>query len=206
MKRKILILLISLFSLTGSAQNVETFVNRQLDNYPHLRLLDLYKSCFQDYMGAEHLASDYDRMKNYLDEELKTAEEFPSWDYEPCGIYGNYVRVNIRVVKDGRFSEDKLLDAFVRSANVKRPPVKKWKRMWSKLIRKIDRMQLCLPHYKQDKHFIDSLLNKGQYAISHSPEYRNTYHPHYRIVERHIFENELKPLLSRRPSGTENLK
>jgi len=84
MKYKILILLISFVSLTVSAQNTRKFVNRQLENYPMLRLLDLYKSCFQDYMGVEHLNSDYSRMKHYLDDELKTAEEFPSWDYEPC--------------------------------------------------------------------------------------------------------------------------
>jgi len=190
--------------MSAAAQTTEAFVRNQLNAYPDLRLLDLYKSCFQDYMGVEHLISDYDRMKNYLDEELQTAEEFPSWDYEPCGIEGKYVRVNIRVVKDGRISEDKLLDAFVRSANAKHPPLKKWKRQWHKLIRKIDQMQLELPYYDQDKEFIDSLLNNGEYAISHSPEYRAAYHPHYRVVERHIFEKELKPLLSTRPAETED--
>jgi len=33
------------------------------------------------------------------------------------------------------------------------------------------------------------------HAISHSPEYREAYRPHYRIVEKSIFENEVKPLI-----------
>lgn len=38
----------------------------------------------------------------------------------------------------------------------------------------------------------------GKYAISHSPEYREAYRPHYRIVEKGIFENEIKPLIEKR--------
>lgn len=197
MKRDILTILITLISLTVSAQRIESFVNSQLESYPQLRLLDLYKSCFQDFMGAEHLVSDYDRVKHYLDEELQTAAEYPTWDYEPCGIDRRYVRVNIRLVKDGRISKELLLDAFIRSANGKHPTVKKWSRRWHKIIGTIDKMQLHLPHYDQDRQFIDSLLANGKYAISHSLEYREAYHPHYRIVERRIFEKEVKPLIKK---------
>ena len=42
-------------SLTSHAMGVEDFVNELLREYPKARLLDIYKSCFQDYMGAEHL-------------------------------------------------------------------------------------------------------------------------------------------------------
>jgi len=42
------------------------------------------------------------------------------------------------------------------------------------------------------------LLSSSKYAISHSQDYRNAYHPHYRIVERNIFEKEIKPLIERR--------
>ena len=39
------------------------------------------------------------------------------------------------------------------------------------------------------------MLRAGQYALSHSPEYRNAYQPHYRIVERGIFDREMKAKL-----------
>jgi len=56
-------------------------------------------------------------------------------------------------------------------------------------------LELNLPNYQQDRAFIDSILSVGKYAISHSPEYREAYRPHYRIVEKSIFENEVKPLI-----------
>jgi hypothetical protein len=193
------ILCLFLMPLSIQAQDTENFVKHQLQRYPQMRLLDLYKSCFQDFMGAEHLVSDREGVKHYLDTELEQTSvgELPAWYYEPCCVNGQYVRVSIRTVKEGLLTEEQLLDAFVRSANGKRPSVRKWKRQWRKMVATIDKMNLALPHYDEDKTFIDSLLSVGKYAISHSPEYRKAYHPHYRIVERGIFQRELKPLIDK---------
>ena len=49
--------------------------------------------------------------------------------------------------------------------------------------------------YDKEKVFIDSVLSVGKYAISHSSDYREAYNPHYRIVERKIFEREIKPAI-----------
>lgn len=198
MKKKILLSLTFLCALTLHAQDIEKFVKWQMGSYPKSRLLDIYKSCFQDYMGAEHLVSDSERVKAYLDEELETTtlDDLLPWYYEPCGIDSNYYRVSIRAIKEDIISEEMMLDAFVRSANsVERPSVELWRDRWHVIIGTIDTMRLDLPHYDEDKIFIDSILSVGKYAISHSPEYREAYHPHYRIVERGIFEREIKPMI-----------
>lgn len=200
--RKAVILLITLFTvLSSQAQDVQSFVSRQLQTYPKSRLLDLYKSCFQDFMGAEHLVVDHQRIKAYLDEELNsvTLDDLMPWIYEPCGIDSSYYRVSIRAVKEGLISEDMLLDAFICSANSSnRPSVDEWNERWHKMIGTIDGMQLNLPQYNKDRQFIDSVLSVGKYAISHSPEYREAYRPHYRIVERSIFEQEIFPLIEQK--------
>ena len=200
--RKAVILLITLFTvLSSQAQDVQSFVSRQLQTYPKSRLLDLYKSCFQDFMGAEHLVVDHQRIKAYLDEELNsvTLDDLMPWIYEPCGIDSSYYRVSIRAVKEGLISEDMLLDAFICSANSSnRPSVDEWNERWHKMIGTIDGMQLNLPQNNKDRQFIDSVLSVGKYAISHSPEYREAYRPHYRIVERSIFEQEILPLIEQK--------
>ena len=201
MKRGLLLSIALIMSVAVSAQDVEGFVNRQMQAYPKSRLLDIYKSCFQDYMGAEHLVSDRQRVKAYLDEELNTTslDDLMPWYYEPCGIDSNYYRVSIRAIKESLVSEDLLLNAFIRSANTeKRPSVESWSKRWHKIIGTIDQMKLDLPNYQEDKQFIDSVLSVGKYAISHSPDYREAYHPHYRIVERSIFEKEIKNLIDQK--------
>ena len=201
MKKGLLISIALIFSVAISAQDVEGFINRQMQTYPKSRLLDIYKSCFQDYMGAEHLVSDRQRVKAYLDEELNTTslDDLRSWYYEPCGIDSCYYRVSIRAIKESLVSEDLMLNAFIRSANSeKRPSVESWSERWHKIIGTIDQMKLDLPNYQEDKQFIDSVLYVGKYAISHSPDYREAYHPHYRIVERNIFEKEIKSLIDQK--------
>ena len=201
MKKGLLISIALIFSVAISAQDVEGFINRQMQTYPKSRLLDIYKSCFQDYMGAEHLVSDRQRVKAYLDEELNTIslDDLMPWYYGPCGIDSSYYRVSIRAIKESLVSEDLLLNAFIRSANSeKRPSVESWSERWHKIIGTIDQMKLDLPNYQEDKQFIDSVLYVGKYAISHSPDYREAYHPHYRIVERNIFEKEIKSLIDQK--------
>ena len=201
MKRGLLLSIALIMSVAVSAQDVEGFVNRQMQAYPKSRLLDIYKSCFQDYMGAEHLVSDRQRVKAYLDEELNTTslDDLMPWYYEPCGIDSNYYRVSIRGIKESLVSEDLLLNAFIRSANTeKRPSVESWSKRWHKIIGTINQMKLDMPNFQEDKQFIDSVLSVGKYAISHSPDYREAYHPHYRIVERSIFEKEIKNLIDKK--------
>ena len=201
MRKTVIVFAAMLISMATMAQNIDGFVNSQMQTYPKSRLLDIYKSCFQDYMGAEHLVSDRARVKAYLDEELSSTsiESMMPWYYEPCGIDSNCYRVSIRTVKEGIVTEDMLLDAFIRSANAKnRPSVESWRERWHKIIGTIDGMRLNLPHYDSDKQLIDSILNAGKYAISHSSDYREAYRPHYRIVERSIFEREIKPLIEQK--------
>ena len=199
--RRILFPFFLLLSVAVSAQDIEGFINRQLQTYLKSRLLDIYKSCFQDYMGAEHLVSDRQRVKAYLDKELNATslDDLMPWYYEPCGIDSCYYRVSIRAIKEGIITEDQLLDAFIRSANSEtRPSVESWSDRWHMIIGTIDQIKLDLPDFQEDKQFIDSVLSVGKYAISHSPEYREAYHPHYRIVERNIFEKEIKPMIERK--------
>lgn len=182
------------FMSTMSAQEVESFVNGLLEQYPKARLLDIYKSCFQDYMGAEHLVTDTASVRAYLKRELATTslDELMPWYCEPCGVNGNYARVSLRGVIEGKISEEELLDAFIASANCgERPSVDSWAAQWHNIIATIDSMGLALPYYNEDKQFIESVLAQGKYAISHSPEYREAYAPHYRIVKREILEELL---------------
>ena len=198
MKRIMCMIVIGACCMSVQAQAVERFVTGLLEQYPKARLLDIYKSCFQDCMGAEHLVGDTASARAYLEQELATidAEDLQPWYYEPCGIDGNHVRVSLRAVKEGHISDETLLNAFIASANGgERPSVEQWATRWHEIIAVIDTMGLALPDYEQDKQDLESVLSQGKYAISHSPEYREAYAPHYRIVRRDIFDKDIKPLL-----------
>ena len=132
--------------MTMTAQEVENFVKGQLERYPQARLLDIYKSCFQDYMGAEHLVNDTASARAYLEQEIATSspDGMMQWYSEPCGIDGNYIRVSLRTVHEGFITADMLLNAFVASANAERPSVEKWAQRWHEIVTVIDGMGLSL--------------------------------------------------------------
>ena len=184
--------------LASHAQDIEGFVTGLMEQYPKAHLLDIYKSCFQDFMGAEHLVNDSSSAKAYLEQELTTTDisTLQTWYYEPCGPGSNYIRVSLRAVLEDKITADQLLDAFVRSANAsERPTVALWTDKWHEILNVVENMALDLPNYQEEKLFIEEVLAQGKYAISHSPDYREAYAPHYRIIKRDIFEQELKPLL-----------
>lgn len=88
MTNRIFLILLSLVSVRWYRRDIQSFVNDQLRTYPELRLIDIYKSCFQDYMGAEHMVTDRKAVEEYLDEEIGTSNvaDMQPWYYEPCGI------------------------------------------------------------------------------------------------------------------------
>ena len=201
----ILFALVSLI-LTYSCQSDQSrkAIERQLQQYPETRVQDIYKSFCQDNLGPGHLIPNPDAAKAYLQSELAAYREDidsarytkPAERYVPVGDAGNYVRVDLSVVLDSLVNEEQLLDAFVRSANEgEKLSIDEWKSKWTSIAAVIRKDFPTLPDASADLTFIDSLMAQGQYILHHSHIFNETYHPHYRIVARDIFDNELKPLL-----------
>lgn len=180
-----------------SAQQVRKFVNQQLSLYPKTHLIDLYKSCYQDFMGPEHLVPNREAARMYLQRELdgmgETVGPALRRGFEPCGIKGGHVRIDLECVQTGLVSADSLNSWFVGSANsARKHTLDDWIRYWTNIEQHIDAMNLNLPDYEKEKAFIQSMFSQGEYACSHSPEHRETYSPHYRIVSKRIFQKNKK--------------
>jgi hypothetical protein len=58
-------------------------------------------------------------------------------------------------------------------------------------------MNLNLENFEEDLEMIHSVLKQGEYAVHHSETYNSEYHPHYRIIEKSIFEKEILPLIEK---------
>lgn len=173
-------------------------VERQLSLYPASTLRDLYKNFFQDRFGPGHIIADNTAADKYLRYELETAESFEGEDYEPTGYEGRFMRVNLGVIADGRVPYEKFFDAFVRSVNGIEPiGIDEWRKEWHKIDSVIMSMELQLEDAQSDRAEIKALIEQGDYVMHHSQRFNECYEPHYRIIERNIFEKEILPLLNR---------
>lgn len=178
--------------------NVRDAITYQMEKYPESTLIDLYKNFFQDRFGPGHLIENTEAAHDYLHHELAyTPAEFTEVA-EPTGWQHNFYRVNLAIVKNEIISCDALLDALVRSANNVKPlSMKEWQKEWSEIEAIIKTMQLSLPNYKEDKKEIDAKLAEGIYVGHHSDAYNKAYDPHYRIISKKIYEEEILPLLNK---------
>lgn len=173
-------------------------VERQMKAYPRSTLRDLYKNFFQDRFGPGHIVADTVAAGKYLRTELASCDTIHGRIYEPTGYEGNFYRVNLSAIKEGIVPYHMYFDAFVRSVNgIEAVSVEEWSREWGEIESVIDNMELQLPDYEQDKREISKLLQSGKYVMHHSRNFIEAYAPHYRIIEKSIFEKEMLPFINK---------
>lgn len=194
-------LLVVATACTGDStrERIRQSVERQMERYPHSTLRDLYKNYFQDRFGPGHIIADEKAADNYLRYELENSATMEGDDYEPTGYEERFMRVNLSVIADGRVPYDKYLSAFVRSVNGIEPiTVEQWREEWKVIDEVINEMNLNLPDYEADRAEIWALLEREEYVMHHSKLFEQHYDPHYRIIEREIFQREILPLIEQK--------
>lgn len=172
-------------------------IGEMLNRFPESQLQDIYKSCFQDVYGPGHIISDTAKCLQYILSELESTDVDSSLPaYELCGVEGNFVRVNLSVVKGGKITAEQLVDALIRSAaNVKPMPIYDWRGTWDRLMVAIRKQAPPSWAIDQDAGRIRQLLDGGKYVMHHSSQFNQAYNYHYRIIRRDIFEQEILPRL-----------
>ena len=197
--RKLLLILALACSFSLFGQSIDTIavrsaIERQLVTYPESTLQDIYKSFYQEHFGPGHIISDTASARRYLMRELSEMGKTQSPYFEPTGSQGAYVRVFLSAVADSLITAEQLLDAFVRSANLWQEPTVSWMEKWEAIVSIIQANKIELEGFETDLPLLNEAARNDQ-AVHHSRRYNEAYHPHYRIVERSIFEQELKPTL-----------
>lgn len=174
----------------------------QMKDYPQSTLKDVYKNFFQDAFGPGHLMSDaedaQERMTNYLRSECESAKTDvdPSPYYVKSGWHGRFYRVNLSVINEGKVPFDVFLSAFMESArNFVLPEIEDWSKEWAVIEEVFKERGYEVPGFSEDSTAISNLLKIGEYASHHSEQYEKAYHPHYRLIEKSIFEDKILPLL-----------
>ena len=197
--RKLLLILALACSFGLFGQSIDTIavrsaIERQLVTYPGSTLQDIYKSFYQEHFGPGHIISDTASVRRYLMKELSEMGEIQSPYFEPTGCQGDYVRVYLSAVADSLITAEQLLDAFVRSANSRQESTVSWLEKWQAIVSIILANKMELEGFVNDLPLLTEAARNSQ-AVHHSRRYNEAYHPHYRIVERSIFELELKPFI-----------
>lgn len=183
--------------------DLESFFQHNQETFPASTLRDIYKRCFQDYFGPAHIIADSARCAAYIENELNMVDPdkgAPMVDL--AGPEGNYVRVNLMLVKNGTIPVATMVKALMRSCEVKyrdgKAPLtpEAWTARWSEILQGLPSDGLeKLPDLQQNVEEITALLLRGEYVMHHSRGFNEAYNYHYRLIRYDVFMEELFPLL-----------
>lgn len=152
--------------------------------YPMATLQDVYKTCYQDFFGAEHLMNDTAAARRYLEAELaecKNLKDFRMPEQEPTGFRHRYTRISLACVLNGEITLERLLAQFIAAASCPDKPDGSWEEEWMR----IERIALQLYPQWRDPALQSELQQAARLsrAVRHSDSFRTACHPHYRIVK-----------------------
>jgi hypothetical protein len=195
--KKILFVLPILFILSSceyvDKANLSKIVKQEIDRYPQQRLIDIYKTFFQGFFGPAHLISDFNDALQYTNQEVSESNEFEDYDYCALPPDGKFVRLNLKLVKDGKMSAEDFTKAFVASAKpVSDNDIQRWKKIWPTILAEIEKQKPDMKNFQEDKAYINSLLAKNEYVVHHSDEFVAKYHPHYRVASADMLKGVYK--------------
>lgn len=189
-------LLAGCFSNEKRRSLIRQAVYEELRVHPRATLIDLYKSFFQGAFGPGHMIPDREAARRYLEVELQNSVAFDSVLWQPVGERRQFYRLNLKLVKEGVIPAEACLEAFVQSANAAKPPaLEEWRREWQMIVSVIEDMNLALLNFDADKSLLQQKLERGEIIGHHSATYEELYHPHYRVVSKHHFEELQKRFL-----------
>lgn len=185
MKKALIAILLFLMACNTDDKAIRRMCEDIHTQYPMATLQDIYKTCYQDYFGAEHLVSDTASARLYLQRELDECRDtdmslMPK--REPTGFRHRYTRINLACVVDGELSVNQLLEMFLEAAGKDNAFGDDWADEWTK----IESIALDVNPLWTD-HELQAELHEAaenNFAVRHSQAFRETYHPHYRIVKK----------------------
>lgn len=176
------------FSLSSTSRSEEKSIRDLCDymiqHYPMANLQDIYKTCYQDFFGAEHLMNDTAAARRYLESELeecKSVSYFGMPKYEPTGFRHRYTRVSLACIQKGEITLEELLEQFIAAASNPEKPSENWEHEWIR----IEQIALLINPRWRDPELQAELRQaaRNSQAVRHSDDFRNIYQPHYRIVK-----------------------
>jgi len=183
----------SVSHVTQREKQIREFIEDELDHYPEARLADLYKNYFQDAFGPGHLIEDSGKAGAYMDWELRQSDWADTISYQALGCNHDYYRVNLTLLKKGTIPRDIFLSGVIKSAPLARKPdIESWIKEWNEVLQTVKMMRPDLPDLQSDEKLIAETLAKGEVVMHHSRHFEATYHPHYRIIHRSVFDIWMK--------------
>lgn len=165
------------------------YLIEHLETHPNIASSDIIKFCYQATFGAEHLLKDLKAARYYFDIEYDSTNPVETKVIEV--LSDQVARVNFSGYKYAGYDKEALWEAFVKSAS-------KTRGSEQELIYNLNTCcNMLLKHFDKEKanlliEEINNYLDQDIRPVHHSDIYRNSYEPHYRLIDTSEIQKILK--------------
>ncbi len=162
--------------------NIHNAIFAEVKKCPKLEIQDLYKLAYQAAMGNEHIMTDTVEVRQYLEDELTSADSSAS---EPLIEYltsdSSIARVNLRPFKAQKGNPTQLLTVMLKTASMIQPSTKLLHQFWGEVETLAEKGKIPFKKEELSNYFRD-MEQQNFPPVHHSKIFENTCHPAYRIV------------------------
>lgn len=162
--------------------SIEKQLINEIRQHPEYQIDDIYKFIHQASFGSEHAVKDTAHLRKWMEEEIAGLDlSINEPLVQPLSPDGKLVRINLRPYIQNEYDIEKLLTAFIRTANEYKGPIQSIKTYWKCALKIADRKKLGLKKAEMKKYFSE-MEKKNFPAVHHSAVYEKKYRPAYRVV------------------------
>ena len=165
-------------------KDISEVVIQQCETYPKMKVQDLYKLLFQAAMGPGHAVKNEGIVTKWLDDEITNMDHYEDKDIiEVLNGAAGLVKVNLRPYLSKGGTKDKLLEAFIKTANDFHSDKEKL-HDYLRVAELLAEKGMIGFDLKELKEFFINAETDGYPAFHHSEIYRDEYKPAYRVLQK----------------------
>ncbi len=159
-----------------------TLIDHHLNSYRGFQAADLYKLLYQSTLGPEHLLTDVEQARFWLQKEwVQEAANATEQLYEPISLDGQLGRLHLRPFKAAGHDWQELWTSFYQTCLTWQADKNSFITIWQQALDWIK--QGCLSLSVEQAIELDSVQSsRGYPAVRHSESYRLINKPAYRVV------------------------
>lgn len=167
--------------------SIEKIIEYHIKKYPEMQMQDVFKLLFQNEFGGEHLIEDRGEFEKYLSQELaqirNNDKSLP--ENELLEDIGNQtLRIQLSEVEEKLFTKTLTKLCIISAKRGKGSTKSLLEKL--QIVRKMAQQQM-LPFPSEDiQAQIEKYAKEGFPSVHHSKQYRELYHPHYRLVSAEV--------------------
>ena len=154
-----------------------------------MEIQDVYKLLHQSAMGSEHAVNDAAAVRKWMEKEIAGLNWNPKEEMiDTISPGGKIVRINLRPFIKAGMNPEKLLNAFIETANKYKGDKEILERNLNCFLEMLDNGELNFSKEEAQKYF-NELKEKDYPAVHHSKKYGEKYSPAYRVVAGEFLES-----------------